>query len=87
MDDYAYTADVAYGLPTGCIPPRAQYRPYIHIVTDMEYTCTYVSVFRNNVTAHGTYVHGTDCIFSAGQGRGMVKWAEQPLPGQLSLGQ
>ena len=51
----------------------------------MEYTYTYVSVFWSDVTARGTYVHATDCIFSAGKGRGMVKWAEQPLPGQLSL--
>ena len=71
----AKNVDIAYGLPTGCVHvlPRAQYRPYIHIVTDMEYTWPwpwpYVSVFRSNVTACGTYVHATDCIFSAGKGR------------------
>ena len=35
-----------------------------------------------NVVTHGTYVLAVDRIFRANVGCGMVKWAEQLLPGQ-----
>ena len=40
--------DIAYGLPTGYGLPWAQYRPYIHVVTDHDIVSIFIEAIYNS---------------------------------------